>query len=236
MGLLADGLPLGYLAPVDLGLLMTGAEDRGTDYVSASCLRVLRYLALFLSILLPGLYVALTAFHPAMLPTALLESIIEAKREVPFPTIFEVLGLLIAFELLQEAGVSLPKNVGQSLSIIGGLVVGTAAVQAKLVSPAALIIVAAAGICGFAIPGRGLADALRIWRFLLAVLASLAGLYGLTMGGLILLVHLAGLTSFGEPYLAPVARVSLRGILRRRLKNHRFRDPALRPGDMKNQR
>ena len=236
VGLLVDGLPLGYLAPVDLGCLMTSAEDRGTDYLSASCLRVLRYGALFLSLLLPGLYVALVAFHPAMLPTALLESIIEAKRQVPFPTIFEVLGLLISFELLQEASVSLPRNVGQSLSIIGGLVVGTAAVQAKFISPAALIIVAVSGICGFAIPGRGLADALRIWRFLLAVFSSLAGLYGLTMGGLLLLVHLGGLTSFEEPYLAPFARVSLRGILRKRLKNEKFREESLHPGDLKNQR
>ena len=123
-GLLVDGLPLGYLAPVDLGYLMTSAEDRGTDFVSASFLRVLRYAALLLGLLLPGLYVAMAAFHPQMLPTELLQSILESKRAVPFPTIVEVLGLLAAFELLQEASVSLPQSVGQSLSIIGGLVVG----------------------------------------------------------------------------------------------------------------
>ena len=126
-GLLVDGLPLGYLAPVDLGYLMTSAEDRGTDFVSASFLRVLRYAALLLGLLLPGLYVAMAAFHPQMLPTELLQSILESKRAVPFPTIVEVLGLLAAFELLQEASVSLPQSVGQSLSIIGGLVVGSAA-------------------------------------------------------------------------------------------------------------
>lgn len=219
IGLLVDGLPLGYLLPVDLGSLMTSAEDRGTNFMSASVLRVLRYAALLLSLLLPGLYVAMVAFHPAMLPTALLESVIEAKKSVPFPTIFEVLGLLAAFELLQEASVSLPKSIGQSLSIIGGLVVGSAAVEAKILSPAALIVVAVAGICGFAIPARGFADAIRLWRFILAVLASLAGLYGLTMGGLCLLVHLAGLSSFGAPYLAPFARVSVRGLFRKRLKN-----------------
>lgn len=120
-GLLVDGLPLGYLAPVDLGYLMTSAEDRGTDFVSASFLRVLRYAALLLGLLLPGLYVAMAAFHPQMLPTELLQSILESKRAVPFPTIVEVLGLLAAFELLQEASVSLPQSVGQSLSIIGGL-------------------------------------------------------------------------------------------------------------------
>ena len=236
IGLLVDGLPLGYLLPVDLGYLMTSAEDRGTNFMSASVLRSLRYLALFLSLLLPALYTAMVAFHPAMLPTPLLESIIEAKQAVPFPTILEIIGLLVAFELLQEASVSLPRSIGQSLSIIGGLVVGTAAVEAKLISPAALIIVAVAGICGFAIPGRGFADAIRLWRFILAILASLAGLYGLTVGGLCLLVHLGGLSSFGEPYLAPFAHVSARGFLRKRLKNEKFRDASLHPQDAQNQR
>ncbi len=127
VGLLVDGLPLGYLAPVDLGYLMASPEDRGTDYLSASCVRVIRYAALLVSLLLPALYIAMASFHQEMLPTLLLRSIIESKSMVPFPTVLEVLGLLIAFELLQEAGVSLPQSVGQSISIIGGLVVGTAA-------------------------------------------------------------------------------------------------------------
>lgn len=236
VGLLIDGLPLGYLAPVDLGYLMTSAEDRGVDYLSASCIRVLRYLALLAGLLLPAFYVAMAAFHPEMLPNALLASIIESKQSVPFPTIFEVLGLLIAFELLQEAGVSLPQSIGQSLSIIGGLVVGSAAVEAKIISPAALIVVATAGICGFAMPGRGFADALRLWRFALAVLASLGGLFGLTLGALCLLVHLAGLSSLGVPYLAPFARVSgLRAVLRGRLSRRKLRDAALHPLDRRNQ-
>ena len=236
IGLLVDGLPLGYLAPVDLGYLMTTAEDRGTDYVSASALRVLRYLALLVGLFLPGLYVALVSYHPAMLPTALLESIIAAKQNVPFPTIFEVLGLLVAFELLQEAGVSLPKSIGQSLSIIGGLVVGSAAVEAKIISPAALIVVAVAGICGFAIPGRGFADALRLWRGLIAVFASLGGLFGVTAGGLCMLIHLGSLDSLGRPYLAPFTGVAgLRMLLRGRLSTQKFRDPTLHPRDERNQ-
>lgn len=237
VGLLVDGLPLGYLAPVDLGYLMASAEDRGTDYLSASCIRVLRYLALLIGLLLPAFYVAMAAFHPEMLPTALLESIIESKQSVPFPTIFEVLGLLIAFELLQEASVSLPQSIGQSLSIIGGLVVGSAAVEAKIISPAALIIVATAGICGFVMPERGFADALRLWRFVLAVLASLGGLFGITVGALCLLVHLAGLESLGTAYLAPFSDVSgRRSVLRRRLVNQKFRNANLRPQDIRNQR
>ncbi|MBQ8587182.1 MAG: spore germination protein [Oscillospiraceae bacterium] len=220
VGLLVDGLPLGYLLPVNLGYLMSSPEDRGTDYLSASFLRILRYAALLIGLLLPGFYVAMAAFHPQMLPTPLLLSVIESKQSVPFPTIFEVLGLLLAFELLQEASVALPSSIGQSLSIIGGLVVGSAAVEAKLISPIALIVVAAAGICGFALPGRGFADALRLWRLILAVLSSLGGLFGLAVGGLCLLIHLAGLESLGVAYLAPFSNVSGKGaLLRHRLKD-----------------
>lgn len=237
IGLLVDGLPQGYLAPVDLGYLMTAAEDRSMNYLSATAMRVLRYAALLIGLLLPGLYVAMAAYHPQMLPTELLRAVIESKHAVPFPTIFEVLGLLAAFELLREASIALPQSIGQSLSIIGGLVVGTAAVEAKLISPTALIVVAAAGICGFALPARGLAEALRLWRFLLAVLASVGGLFGLTMGGLCLLVHLAGLDSMGESYLAPFSRVGgLNALRQTRLKMQKFREPNLHPLDRRNQR
>lgn len=215
IGLMVDGIPLGYLLPVDVGFFMTSAEDRSKDYFSASWIRLLRYGALLLSLLLPGIYVAMVNFHPAMLPTGLLQAVIRAKQDVPFPTVFEVLGLLLAFELLQEASISLPQSVGQSLSIIGGLVVGSAAVEAKILSPTALIIVATAGICGFTLPGRGFADAVRLWRCLIAVAGAVAGLYGVTVGCLCLLLHLSGLQSFGEPYLAPFAKVSVRGILRK---------------------
>lgn len=237
VGLLVDGLPLGYLAPVDLGYLMASPEDRGTDYLSASCVRVIRYAALLVSLLLPALYIAMASFHQEMLPTLLLRSIIESKSMVPFPTVLEVLGLLIAFELLQEAGVSLPQSVGQSISIIGGLVVGTAAVEAKLISPAALIVVAAAGICGFTLPGREFADAVRLWRFAIALCAGFAGLFGLTVGSLLLLIHLSELTSLGKPYLAPFS--GLHGadvIVRPRLVTQKYRDPSLHPQNLRKQR
>lgn len=236
VGLLVDGLPLGYLAPVNIGYLMEAAEDRGTDYISASFVRVLRYAALIVTLLLPGLYVAMAAFHQQMLPTKLLLAIIESKKSVPFPTVLEVIGLLLAFELLQEAGMSLPQSISQSISVIGGLVVGTAAVEAKLISPAALIVVSAAGICGFVMPGKELSDAVRIWRLLLTVLASLAGLYGLTLGGLVLLTRLSQLESFGIAYLAPFSSLrSGHAILRPRLVSEKFRDRTLHPLDDKNQ-
>ena len=219
VGVLVDGLPQGYLTPVDLAGFLTSPEDQGMDFVSASCVRVLRYAALLVSLLLPAFFAAMAAFHQEMIPTKLLLAMIESKQQVPFPTLFEVVGLLIAFEILQEAGIHLPQSLGQTVSIIGGLVVGTAAVEAKLISPAALIAVAVAGICGYAIPGRELADAIRVWRFVLAVGAAAAGLFGLTVGLIALLLHLGGLQSFGRSYLHPFDRARTGGvILRRRLQ------------------
>ena len=138
VGLLVDGLPLGYLAPADLMYLMESPEDRGRDYIGASAVRILRYFALLTGLLLPGIYIALATFHQALIPLPLLRSIIESKEAVPFSTAAEVLGLLIAFELLQESGIHLPQAIGQSVSIIGGIVVGTAAVEAGIISPMAL--------------------------------------------------------------------------------------------------
>ncbi len=236
VGLLVDGLPLAYLAPADLGYLLDSPEDRSRDYVSASCIRVLRLAALMLSLLLPGFYIALAVFQQEMIPLPLLRSIIESKENVPFSTTMEVLGLLAAFELLQESGIHLPQAIGQSVSTIGGIVVGTAAVEAGLVSPAALIVVSIAGVCGFVLPNRDLAEAIRVWRFGIAVLGAAAGLFGVTVGFLILLIHLAGLTCLDVPYLAPFSEGKDAAILRWRLKFRKKRSEILKPEDGRNQK
>lgn len=230
VGLLVDGMPLGYLAPADLMYLMESPEDRGRDYVGASAVRILRYLALLVGLLLPGIYIALATFHQAMIPLSLLRSIIESKQTVPFSTAAEVLGLLIAFELLQESGIHLPQAIGQSVSVIGGIVVGTAAVEAGLISPVALIMVSVAGVCGFVLPNRDLANAIRVWRFGIAVLAAIAGLYGVAAGVLILVIHLSGLRCLEIPYLSHTS-----SFLRRRLVKEKFRSGKLRPKDRRNQ-
>ncbi len=232
VGLLVDGLPLGYLLPVDIGYLMNSPEDVGRDYVSASCVRVLRYAALLLSLLLPAIYIALTEFHPELLTPGLLQVIEKSKENVPFSARWETLGLLIAFELLQESGVHLPQSIGQSVSIIGGIVVGTAGVEAGLISPVALIMVSIAGVCGFVLPNRDMAAAVRVWRFALAVAGAILGLWGAGAGLALLLIHLATIRSLGVSYLYPVEQ----GILRRRLIKDKTRSRRTRSLDRKNQK
>ena len=237
VGLFVDGIPVGYLAPTDLMYLMESAEDRGRDYMTASAVRFLRYLALVAGLLLPALYIAVASFHQAWLPLPLLRSIIESKAQVPFTTTAEVLGLLVAFELLQESGIHLPQAIGQSVSIVGGIVMGTAAVEAGVMSPIALITVSIAGVCGFVLPNRDLAQAVRGWRFVIAVLAAFGGIYGVLGGVVILLTHLLALRSLDVPYLIP-NRIILEGggILRPRLKNIVYRNKHLRPEDERNQK
>ena len=227
VGVLVDGLPVGYLAPVDIGYLMNSPEDYGRDYISASWTRILRYVALIVDLLLPSIFVAMTVHHVVWLPNVLGEVVLKSKQTVPFTAAWETIGLLIAFELLQETGIHLPQNIGNSVSIIGGIVVGSAAAEAGVLSPVALIAVSLAGICGFVLPNRDLANAIRVCRFALTILAAFWGLYGIGAGLLVILLHLGSLKSLGVLYLVPFEK----GILRRRMAAGKINSKTTEAGD-----
>ena len=234
VGILTDGLPIGFLAPGTFTQFLKVPEDRANHFISATIITVLRYAAMALTLLLPAFYVAVAMYHQEMLPTKLMISIIDSKQSVPFPTAVEVIAMLVSFELLQEAGLRLPDPIGQTVSIIGALIVGQSAVEAKVVSPVVIIVVAMAGIAGYTVPDQDMSSALRICRFGLVLAAVFGGMYGLAVCMCLIIYHLASLESFGVPYMTPFAgaqgRHMERAITRNVIFKAKNREPALNTG------
>jgi len=201
--IVVDNSPFVLIVPATLACFYQSSEDYYQRFHIMSFARVLRYAAGFLAIALPGLYIALTVFHPSMIPMLLAFKMAAAHELVPFPTVFEVLMMELAFELLREAGIRLPGAVGSSIGIIGGLIIGQAAVEAGIVSPSVVIVVALTGIASFAIPQYSLVAAFRIMKYLIIIMSAFFGLFGFWAAMIVITVHLAGLKSFGIPYLFP---------------------------------
>ena len=240
VGLLVDGIPLAFLLPSTFAELLRVPEDHAGHYIVASILTLLRYSALLISVLLPAVYVAITMYHHEMIPTKLMLSIIHSKQDVPFSTAAEALGMLIAFELLQEAGLRLPSSIGETVSIIGALIVGQSAVEAKVISPVVVIVVAVAGITGYTMPNQDLAAALRLCRFVMVLLSLAFGLFGMVIGALLLVYYLCTLESLGTAYLSPFCDGSFREVLcvllRPPLKTRKRRERWLRPLNVRRQK
>ncbi len=205
IAVMVDGSSMALIAPTIFINMLNSIEDYYSSYASVIFIRILRHLMYWISMLLPSIYIVLLSYHPDLLPTPLLLSIQSQHVGIPFPIIMEVMGMAVVFESIREAGIRLPKAVGQSVSIVGALVIGDAAIQAGLVSPGAVITVAFAGIASFTIPSYTLAYTNRILQFGFMFMASIYGFYGLIMGGLALVAHLVSLKSFGVPYMSPVA-------------------------------
>ena len=240
VGIMVDGLPVGFVIPATLSRFMQVMEDTAQHFAVASALVLLRYIALFAALLLPGLYVAIAMYHQEMIPTELLTSVIDAKQKVPFSTAVEVIGMLIAFELLQEAGLRLPNPVGDTVSIIGALIVGQAAVDARVVSPIAVIIVAFSGISSYTLPSQDLASAIRILRFLTVLAAALAGIFGVSLLFTLIIWYLCTMESYGIAYMHPFVDNNgngwLRSVLRFPLWKDLYRDQKIAGFDLKKQK
>ncbi len=208
--LLIDGSPFVLIVPIVFAQFFQSASDYAERYDSATLLRILRYICFIILILGPSLYIAFTTYHYEMIPTPLLISILAQRETVPFPAIVEAFILEFTMEVLREAGVRMPRVVGQTVSVVGALVLGQAAIEAGVVTALLTIVVAITGIASFAIPAYNMATAGRLCRFAFMVLASLFGLYGVTLGLIVLTAHLCSLQSFGVPYMAPFSPFSLR--------------------------
>ena len=201
--LLTANSPVALILPTGYNSFIQTADDYYTRWEIASFTRILRYIASFLAMTLPGLYLAVSNFHTQILPTDLLLSFAAARQGVPFPAVVEILIMELAFELLREAGVRIPGALGNTIGIVGGLIIGQAAVDANIVSPIVVIIVALTALCSFTIPNEEFATAFRILKFLFILLCAYLGFFGFLLSLLAVLIHLSHLESFGIPYLMP---------------------------------
>ena len=202
---LVNGSPYSLIMPATLIDFMSSPEDTNLKPYFANFLKALRFLSSIITLLLPGLYVAITSFHQEILPTELLYSILDARETVPFPVIFEIIIMEISFELIREAGLRVPSPIGPTIGIVGALVLGQAAVSANIVSPILIIIVALTGIASFAIPDFSFGFHLRFFRFIFMILGYISGLLGISMGLFVYLSTLCSIKSFGVYFMSPFA-------------------------------
>lgn len=201
---MVDGTPIVIIAPATFPMFLQSPEDYYQRYYATSWIRWIRYIFMFVSILSPSFYIALTTYHPEMIPANLLLSIAAAREAVPFPAMIEALIMEITFEALREASIRIPSAIGQAVSILGTLVIGEAAVRAGIVSAPMVIIVSLTGISSFIVPSYSIGLTLRLLRFPIMLLAGSFGLLGLSIGVFLVMLHLSSMQSFGTPYLSPL--------------------------------
>jgi spore germination protein KA len=205
IGIIVDGSPFVLIIPAVLTDFFQSSEDYYQPFLMSSFIRMIRYISFMVALILPSLYVAITTYHHELLPTDLLISIQAQREGVPFPAVIEILIMELTFEILREAGVRMPRAVGQTVSIVGALVIGQAAVEAGLVSNVLVIVVSFTAIASFVSPIYNFSISTRLLRFILIFAAAVAGLYGILLFLIFMVAHLVSLRSFGVPYLTPVA-------------------------------
>jgi len=203
--ILINGNPYALIMPAVLIDFLASPEDSNLKPLFANFLKCIRFLAMFITLLLPGMYIAITSFHHELLPTELLFSIMVARESVPFPIIVELLLMEISFELIREGGLRIPSAIGSTLGIVGALILGEAAVTANIVSPILIIVVAITGLASFAIPDYTFGFHLRVYRFIFIILGYTAGFLGIGLGLFVYICLLGSIKSFGVPYTTPIS-------------------------------
>lgn len=203
VAILVDNSPFSIIVPAGLYQFFQAPEDYYDRWIIGSFLRVIRWGASLLAAFVPSLYIAVITYHPGFIPTHLALAIAANRMNIPFPAFVEVLLMEITIELLRESGARLPKSIGQTIGIVGGIVIGDAAVRAGITSPSMVLLVAVTAIASFVIPTYSAGIALRLIRFPLMILAATLGLYGVALGFIIVNIHLASLKSFGFDYMTP---------------------------------
>lgn len=209
--LIVDGTPFVLVLPAVFTQYFQSAEDYSQRYDIAILMRIIRYLSFIVLILGPSVYIALTTYHYEMIPTTLLINLLSQRENVPFPAFVEAIIMEGAFEILREAGVRMPRAIGQTVSVVGALILGSAVVEAGIITPIMVIVVALTGIASFAVPAYNMAIAGRIIRFGFLLLAGVFGFYGITLGLIVLVAHMNSLRSFGIPFLSPFVPMSAQG-------------------------
>lgn len=209
--IVVDTSPFVIILPSVLACFYQASEDYYENWEIASLVRVIRYLSSVIALTLPGLYICFALYNPSMLPTGLLMKMSSARNGVPISGILEIFLMELAFEALREAGVRMPEAIGQTLGIVGGIIVGQAAVDAGLVSPIVVIVVSLTGICSFAIPQLALSSAYRLSKYFIMVSSAFFGLLGFWSALVVILIHLSSLESFGIPYLYPFGGGDIEG-------------------------
>lgn len=205
VAIVCDGSPFVLIAPAVFSQFYHSPEDYYERFLISTFIRIIRVISMGMAIMLPSLYIAFSSFHPEMIPSRLVIAMAAGRSTVPFPSIVEAFLMEVTMEILREASVRLPGPIGPTIGIVGALVVGQAAVEAGIVSPIMVIIVALTTIGSFASPSYSAAIALRMLRFPMMIAASLFGLYGIMLLLILIIIHLCSLKSFGVPYMSPVS-------------------------------
>nr|WP_308424679.1 spore germination protein [Paenibacillus aceti] len=230
-----DGNPLTLIGPATFGLVLKSPEDVHFGFQYVSFVRLIRLFSFWMSILLPGLWVALTAFHQDQIPFQLMATISSSRQGLPFSAQMEMFILLLLLEIFREAGVRLPTSIGQTLTVIGALVIGDAAIRAGLVSPSVVVVGSITAVMGVTLVNQTLSSIVSVLRFVIFLISSFVGMYGLILSMLLLLFYMSRAKSFGVPYLAPLSPPNfkdiLKGYLRLPWNKMRSRPDSLNPID-----